>query len=281
MYALQLAAAGIVFLVWLSPVFKEFHARVNELSELREQSRQQAQQLRRVSLKTLTPPMQTWRQAQLLSLEEGQPQTWKMVGHFIALNSAAQDRIYVWGWFPGIYVTACRLAPINNPSESEMHNKPPAMLNNQINYLVEQFAKNPPKFIVDSQKMHFPYYSNPVFDLWPRFVMQNNNPVGFDLRVQATVKNDNIQFVPPGQLAELLPTLTDNVRQMTYALLTSPQRKGGPLPEDDARQKAEVEAQRHQAMEPLRDFVMKHYRPVLLPGIEMFVFQYQPDTPTQ
>jgi len=275
----QWPITGIVFLLWMTPVVKEFRDRVTELHHLRLQARQQAQQGRRGSFAALSPQMQSWRQAQILAMEEGQPHTWKIIGHFIALNTEVQDKIYVWGWFPGIYVAAQRLAPIREPAEAEMHNKPPAWLDNEIKAIMEQFEKNPPRFIVDSQKMHFPYYSNPVFDLWPRFVMQNNKAVGFDLRIQATAKNDNIQFIAPEQMADLLETLNDHVRQMTYTLLTSPQRKGGPLPAAEAQRKAELEAQRHRAMQPLRDFVMKYYRPVPLPGIEMFVFEYRAEKP--
>lgn len=277
----QLVVAAGIFLVWLTPLIREFSVRVSDLHRLRIQSKQQARQLSVRSTAALSPLMRTWTQAQIAALQEGQPHTWKFVGHFINLDSTPNDTIYVWGWFPGIYLTAQRLAPVNTPSESDMHTKPPSSLAGQINGLVAKFQQNPPKFIIDSQKMHFPYYSHPLFDLWPRLVIKNNKPVGFDLRVMPSADNKNIQLIPPQELQQLLPNLIDNVRQMTYALLTSPKRKGGPLPENEARQKADLEAQRHQAMQPLREFVMRHYRLVPIPGVEMFIFQYQPDNAVQ
>lgn len=91
---------------------------------------------------------------------------WERIGTYIKENSSEDDRIYVWGWYPGIYVKAQRLSSAKKAFESEMHVKSPKALKNEISKLLKAFKKNPPEFIVDSRKSHYPWTGFP-FELWP------------------------------------------------------------------------------------------------------------------
>ena len=92
---------------------------------------------------------------------------WKKVGDYIRNNSSEEDTIYVWGWIPGIYVRSQRLSAARNASYSDMHVNSPVQLGRYCVWLIEDFEKNKPKFIVDTQKMHFPN-DRPPLELWPR-----------------------------------------------------------------------------------------------------------------
>ena len=97
----------------------------------------------------------------------GRIDAWEKAGDHIRVNSTADDRIYVWGWVPGIYVRARRLSPAPRAFESEMHVKSPVALLRQVRKLIERFREEPPKFIVDTRKRHFPW-DRPPLELWPR-----------------------------------------------------------------------------------------------------------------
>ncbi|MHC4739498.1 MAG: hypothetical protein ACYS9Y_11400 [Planctomycetota bacterium] len=92
---------------------------------------------------------------------------WEVVGEYICNNSAPNDKIYVWGWYPGIYVKAQRLSSTPKAFTSEMHVKPPQVLSQMISELLSSFQKEMPKFIVDSRKQHFPW-NRPPLELWPQ-----------------------------------------------------------------------------------------------------------------
>ena len=65
--------------------------------------------------------------------------------------------MYVWGWIPGIYVQAQRMSPTPKAFEGMMHTLPPAQLADRVQEILTAFEKNPPKFIVDTRKIHFPW----------------------------------------------------------------------------------------------------------------------------
>jgi hypothetical protein len=88
------------------------------------------------------------------------------VGEYIRDNSDPDDKIFVWGWYPGIYVAAQRLAPTSWPFTSEMHTKTPERFANDINGLLVELEADKPKYIVDSRKRHFPS-NRPPLELWP------------------------------------------------------------------------------------------------------------------
>jgi len=92
---------------------------------------------------------------------------WMLVGEHIRNNSTQNDKIYVWGWVPGIYVAAQRLSPAPKAFEGTMHTLSPEVLSERIDEILSAFEKEPPKFIVDSLKSHFPW-DRPPLELWPR-----------------------------------------------------------------------------------------------------------------
>jgi len=93
--------------------------------------------------------------------------SWEAVGEYIRNNSTPNDKIYVWGWVPGIYVAAQRLSPTPKAFEGTMHTLSPEALSERIDEILGAFEKEPPKFIVDSRKDHFPW-DRPPLELWPR-----------------------------------------------------------------------------------------------------------------
>ena len=92
---------------------------------------------------------------------------WELVGQYIREHSTSNDKIYVWGWFPGIYVEAQRLSPAPKAFEGTMHTLSPAVLSERVQEILNSFKKDPPKFIVDTHKRHFPW-DRPALELWPR-----------------------------------------------------------------------------------------------------------------
>ncbi len=93
--------------------------------------------------------------------------SWMLIGKHIRNNSTLKDKIYVWGWVPGIYVAAQRLSPTPKAFEGTMHTLSPEVLSERIDEILNAFEKEPPKFIVDSRKNHFPW-DRPPLELWPR-----------------------------------------------------------------------------------------------------------------
>ena len=93
--------------------------------------------------------------------------SWEAVGEYIRNNSTPNDKIYVWGWVPGIYVAAQRFSPTPKAFEGTMHTLSPEVLSERIDEILDAFEKEPPKFIVDSRKDHFPW-DRPPLELWPR-----------------------------------------------------------------------------------------------------------------
>ncbi|MHC4244760.1 MAG: hypothetical protein ACYSU4_20310, partial [Planctomycetota bacterium] len=94
----------------------------------------------------------------------------------------------------------------------------------------------------------------------------------------------------PGQAAEKTKLLSAQesakfrhvylrqVEKLTYALLTHPNRKGGAVEAEKARQMAVTERRRHEKMYPLREFVMQNYD--LVPTrTGMYIFRRKESSP--
>jgi hypothetical protein len=92
---------------------------------------------------------------------------WEAVSDYIRRHSAADDKIYVWGWVPGIYVQAQRFSPTPKAFEGTMHTLSPEVLSERIEEILSAFERQRPKFIVDTHKIHFPW-DRPPLELWPR-----------------------------------------------------------------------------------------------------------------
>ncbi len=85
-------------------------------------------------------------------------------GEYILTHSKATDRIYVWGWIPGIYVKAQRFSAASRACC--LPRPAPAVLKEMVDELLDEFKKNMPKFIVDTRKRHIPV-ERPPYELWP------------------------------------------------------------------------------------------------------------------
>ena len=177
---------------------------------------------------------------------------WETTADYIRQHSTENDKIYVWGWYPGIYVKAQRLAPTDIAFYATMHSDSPAAVRNHINHLLADFAKTPPRFIVDSQKPHFPFNAHPVFDLWPC---------------------DKSNYMPPEALESHREQLHESAEKISYAMLTNPNRPEGTLSDQIARETAREERARHEAMFPLRQYVMENYRPIFPANAPIFLYE--------
>jgi hypothetical protein len=157
---------------------------------------------------------------------------WSEVGNYIRQNSQPTDPIYVWGWIPGIYVQAQRMSPTPKAFEGMMHTLSPAQLADRVQEIITAFEKKPPKFIVDTKKIHFPW-TRPPLELWPQMKQG---------------------FVPPQE---------ETMKQFDQ------------MYEKFLKEKVDAtEAQRYEAMQPLRQYVMNNYRIVRPFGYEV-LFQHK------
>ncbi len=185
----------------------------------------------------------------LKELPSRQKGAWVAVGDYIRTNSTEKDTIYVWGWYPGIYVQAQRLSPVPNAFEGDMHIKSPRQLQIEIHNIIKSIKKEPPKFIVDSRKIHFPN-DRPPLELWPH-VYSKQKPFG-----EPIPNNPQVILQYDEQYKKMLAEQFDP-RQKEYASLPgltcwlqyAPWSKAMP---DEAR--------RYEVMKPLRDLVMNNYR---------------------
>ncbi len=163
-------------------------------------------------------------------VREGAKGPWEVVGRYIREHSQPTDKIYVWGWYPGIYVQAQRFS--SAARAFAMPRYAPAVVERTVAELLEQFSREPPKFIVDARKRHIPTI-RPPYELWP-IVLQGF--MGFE----------KSQFLPNNERA------VDNYDKAWARMLRT---------EFD-----EEEALRYEAYKPLRKFVMDRYRIVNMFG---------------
>jgi len=155
---------------------------------------------------------------------------WEAVGDYIRAHSTADDKIYVWGWFPGIYVQAQRFS---SASRAVLMPRPaPDELAGSISTLLAEFHKEMPKFIVDSRKRDVPM-ERPPYELWP---IAPKGFMGLDKSTFLPLNKDVIELYDK-QWARFLR-----------------ERFG----EDEAR--------RYEILRPLRGFVMNNYHVVSMFG---------------
>ncbi|MBW8036001.1 MAG: glycosyltransferase family 39 protein [Planctomycetes bacterium] len=155
--------------------------------------------------------------------------SWEKVAAYIKNRTAKDDPIYVWGWYPGIYVQAQRFSSAKKPFESEMNVMEPSDLGRQVSWLLRLFKKNPPKFIVDTRKPHYPW-TYPPLELWP-----SHNPWG-SRKLELLLKEG---FLPNQKII-----IEGYDKQYSQFL---------------AKQISPDQAERYKAMAPLRKFVMDNY----------------------
>jgi hypothetical protein len=107
--------------------------------------------------------------------------SWEVMGEYIRKSSTKDDKIYVWGWLPGIYVKAQRFSPVPRACIANMHIFRPETLSAVITEMLKVLEKDKPKFVVDTRKIHFPG-DRPALELWPK------TPVGFILMEQKQIQ---------------------------------------------------------------------------------------------
>ncbi|MGA2678393.1 MAG: glycosyltransferase family 39 protein [Sedimentisphaerales bacterium] len=91
---------------------------------------------------------------------------WEQAGEYIRSRTTPTDKIYVWGWVPGVYLSAQRFSSSPVAFESEMHTRSPQQLEQVVDGLLSVFGREMPKYIVDSRKQHLPL-DRFKFELWP------------------------------------------------------------------------------------------------------------------
>ncbi|MCP4711070.1 MAG: hypothetical protein GY869_20820 [Planctomycetes bacterium] len=171
---------------------------------------------------------------------------WEVVAEMVGERSEEDDTLYVWGWYPGIYVMSQRDSASNEAVYGNMHSDPPEAVGRTIEGILNRLEAQPPKFMVDSQKSHYPYYDHPNFYLWPSVVASNQAGVYMTEAFHASQKEAGLDWV----------------EQISYTLMTAPNHANGPIEESRARELAQMERARHKAMLPLREFVMQNYEPI-------------------
>jgi hypothetical protein len=92
---------------------------------------------------------------------------WEQAAEYIKQNSAENDTIWVWGWYPGVYMKAQRFSCTAKPFMSDMFVMTPAALKDYMAELVSDLSKGKPKYIVDTHKIDYPW-NIPALELWPR-----------------------------------------------------------------------------------------------------------------
>ena len=177
---------------------------------------------------------------------------WEDLSEYIRGNSTPNDLIYVWGWFPGIYVQAQRFSNAPQAFEGTMHTLVPAVLSQRIADLLSSFEKQPPKFFVDTYKRHFPW-DRPVLELWPNIrnglPLVANPPADRQQLWLAVLRTFDVQADDLTKEGFLRPDRPDAVRKYEAAYAKALRER---ITDAD-------EATRFEAMKPLRDYVMNNY----------------------
>jgi len=151
---------------------------------------------------------------------------WEVLGDYIRNNSTESNNIYVWGWVPGIYVQAQRLSSVPNAFEGTMHTMSPAALSKRVEAILSAFEKEPPRFIVDTHKVHFPW-DRPPLELWP--IVRK----GF-------IGMKETGFLPANK--QIIDRYDARYSEILHEQIEAD------------------EALRYEAMKPLREFVMNNYQ---------------------
>jgi len=132
-----------------------------------------------------------------------------------------------------------------------MQTLPPKDLAARVQELLDTFAKEPPKFIVDTQNRHFPW-DRPPLQLWPDlsngymllgYRVQNDEQAvalflrAFGIQADDLTKQGFLRAEKPDAVAKYDAAYAKRLGQRVES----------------------AEAQRYEALKPLRDYVMKNY----------------------
>jgi len=174
--------------------------------------------------------LQRWQQISR-QRQAGLVYPWQQAGDYIREHSEPTDKMYVWGWYPGMYVRAQRFSAA---SKAVCMPRPaPPVMEDLVAGLIAEFEAQMPKFIIDARKRHIPT-ERPPYELWPVL------PQGF----------------MGAQKASFLPADNEAIVQAYDQAWAQMLRQ----------QFDEDEALRYEALRPLRRFIMNHYRVVTLFG---------------
>ena len=191
---------------------------------------------------------------EIANRKKGAKGSWEVLGDYIRNYSTKNDNIYVWGWVPGIYVQAQRLSSVPEAFEGTMHTLSPEVLSNKIQAMVSIFEKEPPKFIVDTHKLHFPW-DRPPLELW------STTPKGLLPNDEATVARFDMMY------SKLLREKINPAQKRIYEQLTRWDiNRLMDMADTD-------EALRYEAMKPFRQYVMKNYKIVAQPFGQNLLFE--------
>jgi len=146
---------------------------------------------------------------------------WQAAGDYIRLHSDPNDTMYVWGWYPGIYVRAERFSAA--AKACLIPRTTPDRLAEIVEDLIAQFEQRKPKFIVDSRKRHIPT-NRPPYELWPIWEFNDKT----------------VRFLPLDQ------QVIENYNQMYEQFLRETYD--------------EEEAKRYKVLEPMRKYIRENYR---------------------
>ncbi|MFC1738219.1 ArnT family glycosyltransferase [Planctomycetota bacterium] len=161
---------------------------------------------------------------------------WEVVGRYIRTNSQPTDKMYVWGWYPGIYIQAQRFSPVAHACM--MPRPAPKKMSQKVASMLEKFKQDRPRFIVDSRKNHIPL-ERPPYELWPRFFPGGNKELKSSLM-------DKRGFLKNNEMAV-------NMYEQLYAMFLKEM-----FDED--------ESLRYEHLKPFRDFIRNNYRIVRMFG---------------
>lgn len=176
---------------------------------------------------------------------------WQQIGQYVREQSQPTDKIYVWGWIPGIYVQAQRMSSAPKAFEGTMHTLPAKDLSDRVRELLDAFAKEPPKYIIDTQNRHFPW-DRPPLQLWPNIVN------GYPLLVNPPSSNEQIWAA----LLQTFDVRSDDLTKDGFLRADKADaiRRYDTAYEKALRQRIEpAESQRYEALQPLRSYLMKNY----------------------
>jgi hypothetical protein len=162
---------------------------------------------------------------------------WEPISDYIRTHSSPEDRMYVWGWYPGMYVRAQRLSASPQATEGNMHILPFWQMSYVVIKLMNSFTQHPPKFIVDSRKTEFPWTVWPL-ELWPEWILRPQN----QLRIPKEMEGPYRGFLSTEK------NKIDNYETIYSSVL--------------AKNFSPEEAERFKAMKPFRDYVMQNYKVV-------------------
>ena len=159
---------------------------------------------------------------------------------------------------PGIYVKAQRFSPVPKAFESGMHSSSPEALGGRVQEIVTACRAEPPKFIVDTHKNHFPW-DRPPLELWPSiqngYRLVTNPPADREQLWYALLRTFDVQQDDLTRDGFLRFDRPDGIRRYDTAYAKALRAKIEP-----------AEAQRYEVMKPFRDYVMNNYNIVRMFG---------------